>query len=198
MSDSRISMGISYPIVWFNYTRGIDGFLDGEYTYNKVDLKIKETFVLKYLGRSNFDLRACFVDRPIPNTNRYNGRGSNLKFITYAPNSFCAMRVNEFLSDRYIYLFYTHEFGKLLWRGKGFSPESALVANMGFCWLKHPEYNKNIFLLPWTRAILNRESKSITCSILWVSTQLGLLFITGMETIFYLISETIFRIKDHF
>ncbi len=145
MPDSRISMGTSYPIVWFNYTRGIDGFLNGEYTYNKVDLKIRKTFVLKYLGRSNFDLRAGFVDRPIPNTNLYNGRGSYLKFITYAPNSFGTMRMNEFLSDRYIYLFYTHEFGKLLWRGKGFSPEFALAANMGFGWLKHPEYHKNIF-----------------------------------------------------
>jgi len=145
MPDTRISMGTNYPIVWFNYTRGINGFLDGEYTYNKFDLKIKKTFLIKYLGRSNFDIRAGFVDRPIPNTNLYNGRGSYRKFITYAPNSFGTMRMNEFLSDRYIYLFYTHDFGKLLWRGKRFSPEFALATNLGFGWLKHPEYHKNIF-----------------------------------------------------
>jgi hypothetical protein len=145
MPDNRISMGTNYPIIWFNYTRGIEGFLKGEYTYNKFDLKIRKSFVLKYLGKSSFDVRAGFVDRPIPNTNLYNGRGSYRKFITCAPNSFGTMRMNEFLSDRYLYLFYTHEFGKLLWRGKRFSPEFAVTTNVGFGWLKHPEYHKNIF-----------------------------------------------------
>ncbi len=145
MPDNKISMGTNYPVIWFNYTRGINGFLNGEYAYNKFDVKIKKSFLLKYLGKSNFDVRAGFVDRPIPNTNLYNGHGSYRKFITYAPNSFGTMRMNEFLSDRYVYLFYTHEFGKLLWRGNLFSPEFALATNVGFGWLKHPEYHKNIF-----------------------------------------------------
>ena len=52
--------------------------------------------------------------------------------------------MNEFLSDRYVYLFYTHDFGKLLWRGRKFSPGFALATNVGFGWLEHPEYHKNV------------------------------------------------------
>jgi hypothetical protein len=145
MPDTRISMGTNFPIIWFNYTRGIDGFLEGEYTYNKFDVKIKKSFVFKYFGTSNFDVRAGFVDRPIPNSNLYNGRGAYRVFANYAPSSFGTMRMNEFLSDRFVYLFYTHDFGKLLWRGNRFSPELVFATNIGFGWLQHPEYHKNIF-----------------------------------------------------
>jgi hypothetical protein len=144
MPNIRISQGTNYPIIWFNYTRGVNGFLDGEYNYNKFDLKIKKSFYLKYLGESKFDIRAGLVDNPIPASNLYNGRGSYLAFITYAPNSFGTQRMNEFLSDRYVYLFYTHDFGKLLWRGKKFSPGLALATNVGFGWLANPENHKNI------------------------------------------------------
>jgi hypothetical protein len=144
MPDDRISLGTIYPILWFNYSRGINGFLNGEYNYNKFDLKIKQTFNLKYLGKSNFDVRAGLVDKPIPYSNLYNGRGAYRKFISLTPGSFGTQRMNEFLSDRYIYLFYTHSFGKLLLRGNRFSPEFALATNIGFGWLKHPEYHKNI------------------------------------------------------
>jgi hypothetical protein len=145
MPDNKISMGTRFPIIWFSYTRGINGFLDGEYTYNKFDVKIKKSFGFKYLGISNFDVRAGFVDRPIPNSNLYNGRGAYRVFANYAPSSFGTMRMNEFLSDRFVYLFYTHDFGKLLWRAKRFSPEFVVATNVGFGWLQHPEYHKNIF-----------------------------------------------------
>ncbi len=144
MPDMRISQGTSYPIIWFNYTRGIDGFLDGGFEYNKFDLKIKKSFFIKYLGVSKFDIRAGMVDRPIPNSNLYNGRGAYRMFTIFAANSFATQRMNEFLSDRYIYLFYTHQFGKLLWRGKNFSPEFAIATNVGFGWLENPGYHQNI------------------------------------------------------
>ena len=39
--------------------------------------------------------------------------------------------MNEFLSDRYAALFFTHDFGKLLFKTKMFKPEFALVNNVG-------------------------------------------------------------------
>lgn len=144
MPDSRISLGTNYPIVWFQYTRGLQGTLDGEFAYNKFDLRILKKFYLKYLGESNFELLAGFIDTPVPHTNLYNGRGSYRAFTIYAPASFATQRMNEFLSSRYVYLFYTHNFGHLLWRGKKFSPEFAIAANLGFGDLDHPEYHKGV------------------------------------------------------
>ena len=144
MFDTRMSLGTKYPIIWFNYTRGISGFLDGEYNYNRFDIKINKSFYLKYFGESTFNILAGYIDADIPYTNLYNGRGSYRVFIIYAPSSFATMRMNEFLSDRYISVFYTHNFGKLLWRSKKFSPEFAVATNIGFGWLDNSNKHQNI------------------------------------------------------
>lgn len=144
MPDGRISMGTRYPIIWFQYTRGLEGVLDGQFTFNKFDLRIQKSFFLKYLGKSKFEILAGYVDNPIPQSNLYNGRGSYRLFTIYAPTSFATQRMNEFLSSRYAYLFYTHNFGHLLWRGKKFSPEFAIATNLGFGDLDHPEYHRGV------------------------------------------------------
>ncbi len=144
LPDTKISTGTNYPVIWFNFTRGITGLLNGEYAYNKFDLKIQKSFFIKYFGKSSFDIRAGYIDKPVPYTNLYNGRGAYRSFTIFAPASFATERMNEFLFDRYVFLFYTHNFGKLLWRGKKFSPEFALATNAGFGWLNHPEYHNNV------------------------------------------------------
>ena len=49
------------------------------------------------------------------------------------------MRMDEFTADRYMALFLSHNFGKLLFRSKFFSPEPELVTNLGVGQLQHPE-----------------------------------------------------------
>ncbi len=144
MPDRRVSLGTPYPIVWLRFTRGLKGTLDGDFEYNKIDLKIVKSFRMKYLGTSTFDVRAGYVDRPIPWTNLYNGRGAYRTFTIYAPASFATMRMNEFLSDRYVYLFYTHNFGNLLWGSGRFLPELALATNIGIGTISHPEYHQGV------------------------------------------------------
>lgn len=144
MPDSKISLGTTYPVITFQYTRGLSDFLDGDFVYNKFDLKIEKSFYIKYLGKSEVEILAGYVDRPIPHTNLYNGRGAFRVFTIYAPSGFATQRMNEFLANQYAFLFYTHNFGKLLWRGKGFSPEFAVATNAGFGKLDHPEYHKGI------------------------------------------------------
>jgi len=135
--ETKMSLGTRYPIVWLQYTRGIKGFLGGEYDYNRVDLKVRKTFKLKYFGDFSFQLNAGYVDQPIPACNLYNGHGSYRLITLYAPNSFATMRMNEFLSNRYVSLYLYHDFKYLLFKGKKwFHPEFALSQNIGFGWLE--------------------------------------------------------------
>ncbi|MCD4665612.1 MAG: DUF5686 and carboxypeptidase regulatory-like domain-containing protein [Bacteroidales bacterium] len=136
----KISLGTDYPIIWFQYTRGIKGFLDGDFDYNRYDLKIEKSFYTNYIGKSTFKMAAGYVDENIPYTNLYNGNASYRTFTLYAPNSFGTMRMNEFLSNKYLALYFTHDFGKLLVRNERFHPEFAFVTNIGFGWL---DYNNN-------------------------------------------------------
>ena len=138
--DDKISLGTNYPIVWLQYTHGSKGVLDGEFDYNRVDLKIRKTFMIRYLGKLTFQFNAGYIDQPLPACNLYYGAGSYRLITLFAPNSFATMRMNEFLSSKYSSMYVYHDFGYLLFKGKKwFHPEFALSQNIGFGWLDHPE-----------------------------------------------------------
>jgi hypothetical protein len=141
---TRLSLGTKYPVLWLQYTRGIEGLLDGEYGYNRLDAKIEKSFYTKYLGKTSFIFKGGLVDRAIPATDLFNGNGSYRFFTIFAPGSFATMKMNEFLSDHYVALYFTHNFGKLLKRWKKFQPEFLVSTNAAFGWLKYDENHLNI------------------------------------------------------
>lgn len=137
------SLGTEYPVVYIQYTRGLTGILDGAYAYNRIDIKTEKTFRLKNLGNPSFQLWAGYIDRPAPYILNYTNRSS------YGPNpyvasmySFETMRINEFLSDTYVNLFFRHNFRSLLYKSKRFRPQFVLVQNMGWGKMSHPERHK--------------------------------------------------------
>lgn len=138
--DDKISLGTNYPVFWLQYTHGLRNFLDGQFDYNRLDLKIRKTFMIKYLGKLTFQVNAGYVDQPVPACNLYYGNASYRLITLYAPNSFATMRMNEFLSSKYASICLYHDFGYLLFKGKKwFHPEFAIAQNIGFGWLDHPE-----------------------------------------------------------
>ncbi len=143
--NNKISLGTKFPVVWFQYSRGIKGFLGGEFNYDRFDLKIRKTFNIKYLGKLTIQLNGGYVDQPIPVCNLYYAPASYRLITLYAPNSFGTMRNNEFLSNKYGSVYIYHDFGYLLFKGKKwFHPEFALSQNIGFGWLDDKEkYSKN-------------------------------------------------------
>lgn len=143
-SRMLMSMGTNYPILWLNYSKGIKGLLGGDYNFHRIDLRVKKSFYTKYLGETTFDVLGGAVIGDVPYSNLYRGLGSNGLVTVFAPSSFGSMSANEFLSDRYVSLFFTHDFGNLLYEGKKFKPEMMLVTNVGFGWLDKPDVHKNI------------------------------------------------------
>jgi len=140
----QVSLGTNWPIVWVQYSRGLNDFLDGEYEYNRIDAKIEKSFYTNYVGETKIKLIGGYIDSDIPYTNLYNGNGSYREFSLYAPNSFGTMRMNEFLSNKYVAFYFEHDFGKLLGTGNKFKPEFALVSNVAFGWLDFAESHTNI------------------------------------------------------
>lgn len=143
------SLGTTYPVVYVQYTRGLTGILNGGYAYNKIDVKVENTFTLKNLGRSSFAFYAGYIDRPSPYILNYTTRSA------YGPNPYVAsmfsyetMRMNEFLSDTYASLFFRHNFKNLLYKGKSkrFQPQLILIHNMGWGRLSDPESHRSVDL----------------------------------------------------
>lgn len=140
---SLISLGTSYPVLLFGYSRGLT-IAGGEYVYNRFDFKISKTFTTKYFGKTTVVAEAGLFDRSQPYVNLYNSLGSYRPFGLWSPNSFATMRIGEFSADRYAALFLTHNFGKLLFRSKHFNPVPILVTNVGVGSLRNPDDHTNV------------------------------------------------------
>lgn len=124
-----IPLPTSYPILWFNYTKGIKNFLNGEFDYQKFECKIEKSFYTNYLGKTTFQFSGGLTDDDLPYSLLFNARaGYNSTYIDI-PSTFNTMRYNEFAGSRYFSFMFKHSFGSLIFRRKGFNPEVVLLTN---------------------------------------------------------------------
>lgn len=129
---SRFSLGSDFPILSFRFTQGLNGFLDGEFSYRRYDLKIEQSFYTKYLGETSVLILAGLIDSGLPYMQLYSGFGSYGCFAIHAAESFSTMRMNEFTADQYATIYLSHNFGKLLFRTRRFEPEFVIATHAGF------------------------------------------------------------------
>jgi len=141
--SNQAVLGTKYPVLNFQYSRGMQE-IGSDFNYNRIDFKLDKSFIMKYLGKSSFVIKGGLIDKPLPWYMLYNGHGSYKKFYLFSPNSFGTMHVNEFLSDRYLSLFWQHNFGQLIFKSKYFSPNIVLENNFGWGSLSNKELHKNL------------------------------------------------------
>jgi hypothetical protein len=133
-----ISLGTKYPIVWANITQGLNGPLNGQFNYTKYDLKISKGIEIHQVGYSSLELLAGYVNGNVPSTILYNGRASFEQYTVAVDNSFETMRINEFMSSRYVNIFYSHDFMSYLFHIGHFRPHVKIVSHAGWGNLDYP------------------------------------------------------------
>lgn len=142
-SKRRLSLGTDYPMIWFNYKKGLNNF-NGDYEYSKYEFKMYKRFVTRTFGKSHLTAVGGKIDGNIPLCNLYNGHGSYQPFTLESENSFATMRLNEFYSSKFASLFLKQDFGSLLINRPIFKPEICLVTNIGFGKLQNPNYHQGV------------------------------------------------------
>lgn len=136
-NDQIISLGSHYPIFWFQYTKGVTGFMKGSFNYNRFESKISYDLTIPRFGKSSFLLIGNKVDGSVPYFEYFNGRGTFGSWGLFASGSFVTMHPDEFLNDKFFCLFYTHHFGRIFARTSVFKIEPALAFNYGLGELKN-------------------------------------------------------------
>ena len=127
---AKYSMGTDYPIFYGNIIKGTN-LLDGEFEYTRYEAKVTKTFKTKTFGKTRLAVVGGLIDGQTPISKMYNGHGSYQSFSIEAENSFGTMRMGEFYSDKFLSIFFKHDFGSLLFNSKKFSPKFAVVNNFG-------------------------------------------------------------------
>ncbi len=129
----EIAIGSDFPIFRINYARGVSGFLEGEYTYNKFEAGVHFKRYIKGFGLLNTTIETGLVDAPVPLSVLFSGKSAYTSKWSFATqNMFQTMRFNEFFSDQYVSFFLNHNFGPLLFRTNRFKPEVRVYQAIGF------------------------------------------------------------------
>lgn len=146
--NRRMSVGTPYPVLFVSYSRGLRNVIGGDLNYNKIEARVEQSFFTKNLGTSNYRLEAGYIDKSLPYGLLFTGEGSYDKELPFImPNYFQTARPYEFLSDRYINLFLSHNFGSLLFHEGNFSPSLSIHTNIGWGDLSHRAGNQ--YLMPY-------------------------------------------------
>ncbi|MCK4663123.1 MAG: hypothetical protein KAT68_09680 [Bacteroidales bacterium] len=143
--NQRISMGSKYPVLYISYTKGLKNLFNSEFDFNRIELRIEESFLTKNFGETKFRLDAGYIDKPLPYSLLFTGEGCYDKNLpVLLKNYFQTITPNEFLSDRYVNFHFSHNFSSLLFKPKKFSPHITLHQNIGFGKLSNPYKHKLI------------------------------------------------------
>jgi hypothetical protein len=134
---------ISYrgnPVIRIVYKRGIDFFHKQSYIYNRIETAIDIRAYKGRLGQSDIRLAGGLVDKSLPYGLLFTGEGSKSTIPLVINNTFQTMKPYEFLSERYVNLFYSHNFGSLLFERPRFKPKFIITQNTGWGTLRNSSY----------------------------------------------------------
>jgi len=144
--DVKTPLTKAAPVLLFSFSQGNSAFLNINESYRKYEIRMEKNWHLNYAGHTNIRFEAGLADGILPYPLLFNLPASYSHSGLYAPFSFATMRMNEFIADRYISMFFTHNFGTLLIKKKYFSPDVVVATNISFGGLKNSLHHQGIAL----------------------------------------------------
>lgn len=145
INDRVVSLGNPGPVFWLNYHKGINGWMNGQLAYDRIEAKAEYRFIIKNAGWMKIQLKGSVINGNVPFYMQYYGDGIDSKNSFYwVDGSFNTMPIYTYLSDRYISATLSHDFGKLLIKGKWFKPEIKITTSAIFGSLSNGQNHRNI------------------------------------------------------
>ena len=132
MFGMKFPVESKYPVVHLRLSQGLDDYLDADYDYQRVDVKIDQHILWKGLGTTSLRIAGGLIEGEIPITAQFRMQGTfSSGFLLATEYSFETMRPNEFYADRYASFFFRHDFKDLLLSEKKFNPGLVLIFSYG-------------------------------------------------------------------
>lgn len=141
--NREVSLGTSYPVLKVRYQRGLEENDFGDFDYHRIYFQINHAFKTNLVGETSYRLEGGYVTDQVPLMKMFHGRGSK-NSLFYSPNSFATMDYGEFYHHRFVSLFASHQFGKLLVNTKYFALDISIHHNLQFGTHKSTVLHKDI------------------------------------------------------
>lgn len=134
-----ISTGTRKPVFWLRLRQGLKAVEPDVEPMQSIEMKAWAQARTRSAGILYLNLLGGMQANAQPAHLRFNGRGSFRPLTLYASNAFATVRMNEFLADRYAYLFLSWDFQHHL-TGNRRLPGLRLHFNTGWSELRYKEY----------------------------------------------------------
>ena len=143
-----------YPVISLNYTRGFKDVFNGDFNFNRLEGSIQQAIHWRFIGKTQIEMHGGYVFEDIPYSLLFSPTSTFLpsKTLNTTLNSFTSfatMRRNEFVNDRYLTLFFSHDFKHLFGKPRveiariiDFQP--SIITNIGWGTLRKPENHAKI------------------------------------------------------
>ena len=126
--QKEVSLGTKWPVLQLNYQKGINGS-EGDYSYHRLFFRLADDFDVNLIGTTSWHLAGGYVSDEVPLMKLFHGKGSSGAFF-FSPESFNTMGFGEFYHQRFVSMFFSHNFHQLLWKGSSFSPDIQILHHM--------------------------------------------------------------------
>lgn len=128
------------PLFSFAYRKGMNWLRTDALRYQKVEASFAFYLYHGLIGETRLCVKGGYADRMLPAGLLFTGEGSKSNsFSLVVRNTFQTMSPNEFLSDKYLHFFFSHNFGSLLFKSAHFSPRFEVLHHMGIADLRAAE-----------------------------------------------------------
>lgn len=116
-----------YPILSLSYEKGMRNLIEPGIDFEKWVASLRYRYRIRRVGEMQwaFELGQVTGDVPVPYLFYSSGIGRDFQWLSL-DRVFQTMDQYEFLSSRFLHLFFRHDFGKLLIREKWFQPAIAV------------------------------------------------------------------------
>lgn len=130
--NQKISLGTKKPIICFAFQKGFGkDNLNSDYNYLKLGLSFEKRFEIRHLGKTNLKIEAAIALSDIPSYKFFAANGSYFEHEPYyVAQTFNTMGLYSFISDRYVNMYFSHNFGRLLINNRFTKPEIILIHNI--------------------------------------------------------------------
>ncbi|MCX7696708.1 MAG: DUF5686 and carboxypeptidase regulatory-like domain-containing protein [Bacteroidales bacterium] len=108
---NRMSMGSTFPIIQFQYSRGVKDLFHGDFSYHKLQFSWNDWFNVGNLGWSKYIIEAGKIFGRLPYPFLFIHPGNETYFLD--ETAFNMMNYFEFISDSWISFYYIHRFDGL-------------------------------------------------------------------------------------
>ena len=154
----RRDIANKYPVITFQYSKGIEGLYGGEYGYDAFHLKISKRIFISPFGFSDVRLDAGYLSGTLPFPLLIIPSANRSYFYSY--NSFNLMNVQEFVVDHYAGLDIDHYFNGFFFNKIPFLKKLRLreviagkILYGGLRSENNPNDNPNQMLFPTTNGV---------------------------------------------